>query len=159
MWKVGPGPRGRTNVAGRTGASRRAGAALLEVVLSLALFLMAGGAIAIGLENTLGVAGRLRAQAQAMDLAVTKLSEVQLGLVELKDEGPVSFAEEYEDDRYAGWTWEIVTETEENNELQEPLTRVQVIVRHEPTGRMCRLVHLLAETGGLAGGAEEEVAP
>ena len=150
-------------MAGRTGAFRRAGAALLEVVLSLALFLMAAGAIAVGLENTLGVAQRLRRQAEAMDLAVTKLSEVQMGLVELRDDGPISFAEEFEDDRYAGWTWEIVTEAEENNELREPLTRVQVIVRHEPTGRVCRLVHLMAGTDRLAGGeaaaAEEEVAP
>ena len=84
--------------------SRRRGLALLEIVLSLALFVAASTAILGGLGACLRSAQDARLSATASDLAVTLLSEIQMGLVPLENDGP----NEYEDERLTGWTWEVI---------------------------------------------------
>ena len=126
------------------GRRRRAGVVLLEVVLALTLF--SGTALIIlgGLNASLRTAQRVQTDAAATDLAVTLLSEVQMGFVPLVDDGP----NDYEDEALVDWTWEIVTESfeEDSQELVLPeFLHVTVIVRHRPSGYTYRLTQLMSE--------------
>jgi len=126
--------------AGTVGADR-AGVVLLEVVLAIVLFF--GGALVIlcGLQASLRTAERVRLEAEAADLAVSLLSEVQMGFVELTDDGP----NDYEDEELVGWTWEIVASPVDETPEAPPLLRVELIVRYEPAQYAFRLVHLMPE--------------
>ena len=66
-------------------------------------------------------------QAVADDLAVSLLSEMQLGLLEPVDDGPYDYEEPYED-----WSWEIVTSDLDDVIVTEgPLMmRVELVIRH-----------------------------
>ena len=80
-------------------------------------------------------------------LAVTLLSELQMGQLALEDAGP----EQYEDEHLADWTWEIVTRDVEDTwefEDLEPMKQVEIIVSRPGRGFEYRLVHLFpADTG------------
>ena len=134
--------------APRRSGGARGGAVLLEVVISLALFVSGAAVVGLGLENSIRTAGRVRDAAEAADLVVTLASEIQMGLVEPTDQGPFDYEEPLE-----GWTWQVVTEPLEN--IPEML-RVEVIVTAKHTGaeyRMAELVIAPAEEGEAA--AEE----
>ena len=110
---------------------------LLEVVLSTALFAMAALGVLAGLNSCFRSLGKMRLESQAADLAISKVSEVHIGIVPLEDDGP----NEYEDDEsLADWTWEIVTEEVELDaelelEMDGPqLLQVQVVVTNVPSG-------------------------
>jgi type II secretory pathway pseudopilin PulG len=131
--------------AGEDRRSRR-GTILLEVVIALGLFFVTAAVVFGGLSSSLDTARRLIVRARAADMAVTKLSEIRLGLFEIADDGPNS----YEDDDLADWTWEIVTEYLESDvllEVQE--VQVEVIIKHISSGQEYRLVRVLRpEEGG-----------
>ncbi len=102
---------------------------LLEVVLAMMLFF--GGALVIlaGLSSSLSGIQRVQTEAQASDLAVTLLSEVQMGMVQLVSDGPSG----YEDPALADWTWQIAVEPYEEQQLGLELPefqRVEVTIRH-----------------------------
>ena len=106
---------------------------LLEVVLSAALFAMTATGVLVGLHSCFSSLVKMRLECQAADLAVSKVSEVNIGLVPPEDDGP----NEYEDDEsLADWTWEIITEDVELDvELEGPqLLRVQVVLTNVPSG-------------------------
>jgi len=140
---------------GRPG--RRAGIVLLEVVLSLALFSVGALAVLAGLNASLRTAQRVRLEAEAADLAVTLLSELQMGLVPLTDDGPNEYEE---DEQLVDWRWEIATEAFEE-EVTEPALpeffRVDIIIRHVPSGYSYRLTQLMTEED--PGGASESAEP
>ncbi len=128
--------------AGGVPCRSRRGVVLLEVVLALALFVMAALVVLAGLNSALDTAQRVQREAEAADLAVSLLSEIQMGLLPPEDVGP----EPYEDEAYADWTWEVYTEPYEEltAEVELPeFTTVHVIVRHEPSGYTYRLVELM----------------
>jgi len=79
--------------------------------------------------------GKMRLESQAADLAITKVSEVQIGITPPEDDGPSEYEE---DDTLIDWTWEIVTEEIEIDiDLDidmPPLLQVQVIITHLPSG-------------------------
>jgi len=129
---------------------------LLEVVLAMMLFF--GGALVIlaGLNSSLSGIQRVQIEARAADLAVTLLSEVQMGMVQLVSDGPSS----YEDPALAGWTWEIsvVPFEEQQLDLELPqFQRVEVTIRNESSGYATSLSILMTdepladETGTEAG--------
>ena len=124
-------------------APGRRGVVLLEVVLSLALFFMASLVVLAGLNAALRTAQRVQLTAEASDLAVSLLSEVHMGLVPPLDDGP----NVYEDERLVDWTWEIATErVEETLALDLPeLVRVEVIIRHAPSGYVYRIGELVTD--------------
>ena len=148
LMPAGQRPRGR----------RRDGAVLLEVVLALILFFGASLVLLSALNASLRTAQRVSLEAQAADLAVTLMSEIQMGLVAPSDDGPNDYGEE--DESLAGWTWEIVTDPVEDEapELELPqLLEVEIIIRNDAEHYAYRLAQLMpaegagaAEAGGLA---------
>jgi len=122
----------------------RNGVVLLEVVLAMSLFFASAMVILAGLSSSLSGMQRVQLEARAQDLAVTALSEVQMGLVPLNSDGPT----EYEDPALAGWTRQITVEPYQEQQLGLELPafqRVEVTVRYQPTGYATSLTILLAE--------------
>jgi hypothetical protein len=131
------------------------GLVLVEVVLAVTLFFCGALVVLTGLSASLHTANRVRTEADGADLAVTLLSEVQMGLVPLVDDGP----NEYEEEELADWTWEIVTSDVETRTEAPPLVRVEIIIHNARENCTCRLVQLFPEpqeeeaegaSGGLA---------
>jgi len=125
-----------------TAAGRRAGLALLEVVLGLALFFGVAVAILAGLSACVRAARDVRLQARAADLAITLLSEMQLGAVEIEDAGPMA----YEDEALEDWSWEVVVTPVIGNLTELELTRVEIVIYNTPHDYTHRLYHLLSES-------------
>jgi type II secretory pathway pseudopilin PulG len=105
-------------------AGLEAGAVLLEVVLALALFVTAATIITSGLNASLNGVERLRANTHAANLAVTVLSELQLGIKPATQSDPQPF-----EPPFADWTWEILVAPETNSEEAGPFKRIEVVVR------------------------------
>ena len=129
----------------RRGAVRR-GAVLLEVIISIALFVAAAGTLYAAIASSLRAVQRVRVETMASDLAVTVLSEIHMGLREPASEGPEAFVdplEGVEDERLTGWTWEIAVEEITSDDQELPgMTQVTVTITHTETGRGCTLVEL-----------------
>ena len=121
------------------------GAVLLEVVLALVLFVAAAAVISGGLHASIESVERLKLSAHAADLAVSVLSELQMGARSTDMLGPEPFEEPFAD-----WTWEIqllpVDESEDTDmSTTTSLTKVEVIIRHETppvTYRLTQVVRL-----------------
>ena len=123
--------------------SRRAGVVLLEVIIALALFAAAAAVISGSFRACASSVDRLRIQAVADDLAVSLLSEMQLGLIEPVDDGPYDYGEPYED-----WSWEIVTsDLNDVIDTEGPLMmRVEIVIRHADGNCTRRLRYLVPAT-------------
>lgn len=124
------------------------GSVLLEVVLAIVLFVGAATVIGLGLKASIDGAERLRLSTHAGNLAVTVVSELQLGLRLLADTGPEAFGPPFE-----GWIWEVASLPWGENEIGavENLTRVEVTVRYEPEEFVHRLAQVI-EVGAAASG-------
>jgi len=120
------------------------GAVLLEVVLALTVFVAMAMAVLGGLAMAVRSARHLQLETRAANLAVTLLSEMELGLVPVEDAGP----ETYEDEALEDWTWEVTVQpvTSELPELE--MTTVEVIIRHTTAGYTYRAYRLMTETAG-----------
>jgi type II secretory pathway pseudopilin PulG len=118
---------------------RSRGSVLLEVVLAIVLFAAAAAIIGTGLKTAIDGAERLRLNTHAADLAVTVLSELQMGTRSLADTGPEAFGPPFE-----GWIWQIaaVPWGDEENRAA-PLTSVEVIVGYEPMAFTHRLAQVI----------------
>jgi type II secretory pathway pseudopilin PulG len=118
----------------------------LEVLLALALFAGAAAVIGIGLKASIDGAERLRMSTHAGNLAVSVISELQVGIRSLADTGPEAFGPPFD-----GWVWEVAAMPWGGSETKgESLTRVEVIVRHEPTAfvyRLAQVIHASAAAG------------
>jgi hypothetical protein len=125
----------------------RLGAVLLEVVFALVLLVAGGGIVIGGLNIATDEVLDLRRRNTARDRAVTILSEMQMGVIGLADTEPEGFEEPFEE-----WTWQVVL-SDFQDVIDVPQTvRATVVIRHEPSGRVHRLVHLFpASAGGDAG--------
>jgi len=127
------------------GTSRPAGAqaaVLLEVIIALSLFVAAAGVVIGGLSACVLSVRRLRVQARAADLAVTLLSEIQMGLVPATDDGP----NEYEDDEdLADWTWQVIATPAEEVAGAAPMKQVQVVITNTPGNHVYRLYQLMGD--------------
>jgi type II secretory pathway pseudopilin PulG len=133
----------------RTESGQRCGSVLLEVLLALTLFAAAATVIGIGLKASIDGAERLRMSTHAGNLAVTVISELQIGIRSLADTGPEAFGPPFD-----GWVWEVAATPWGGSETKgERLTRVEVIVRHEPTAFVYRLAQVIHANAGA--GAQE----
>ncbi len=119
-------------------ASLRA-AVLLEVVLALTIFVGMAMTVLAGLSTSVHSARHLGLQTRAADLAVTRFSEMELGLVAAEDAGP----EAYEDEPLADWTWQITVQPVAGELPQLELTAVEVTIRHTPSGTTHSLSRLM----------------
>ena len=122
----------------------------MEVILALGLFMVTGAVVCGSFNSSFRAIDSVRLQAQAADLAVTKLSEIQIGLFEPENDGPNVYEEEDLED----WTWEIVAIPLESDLVSDmKLIRVEIIITHSVRGTTHRLVQLMPEssTGGEVG--------
>ena len=103
------------------------GAVLLEVILALVLFVAAATIIGAGMHTAINGVERQKLNAHAVNLAVSVVSEIQMGLRNVESVGPEPF-----DSPFDHWIWELVlTSTETEAGESSDLTRVEVIVRHD----------------------------
>ena len=117
------------------------GAVLLEVVLALVLVAGAAAVVGAGLSASIDRVERLKLNAHAADLAVSVMSELQMGSKVLSQEGPESFEAPFE-----GWTWEAAAEvTDEKVRDTGRTKKVEVVIRHEDpvvVHRLCQVIRL-----------------
>lgn len=131
----------------RIDTAPRKGSVLLEVMLAIVLFAAAAAVIGIGLKASMDGAERLRMSTHAGNLAVTVVSELQMGIRSLADTGPEAFGPPFE-----GWVWEIAAlPWMQTEDAGENLMQVEVTVRHEPTEfvhRFAQVMHVDAAPVG-----------
>jgi type II secretory pathway pseudopilin PulG len=114
-------------------------AVLLEVVLALVLFAAAAAIIGAGLRSAINGVERQKLSAHANNLALSVLSEIQMGLRQAGSAGPEPFESPFDH-----WTWQIVlTPTETEDGEPGELTLVEVIIRHENPALVQRLSQML----------------
>lgn len=117
------------------------GAVLLEVVLALVLVVGAAAVVGAGLSASIDRVERLKLNAHAADLAVSVMSELQMGSKVLSQDGPEFFEVPFE-----GWTWEAAAEvTDEKVRDTGRTKKVEVVIRHEDppiVHRLCQVIRL-----------------
>ena len=149
---------GRFALARPLNASNRCcrGIAMLEVVFALSLFAAAVAVICGSFSASANAVSRMQLHAVADNLAVTLLSQMQLGIVPSEDDGPYGFEEPFAD-----WTWEVVTaEMNEVIDIDGPvLMSVEIIIRHIDGDCTRRLTVLVPDTSQDDQGEIEEDAP
>lgn len=121
------------------------GAALLEVIIALALFVATAAVVTSALSSSLDSLDRQRLNTHAANLAASVLAELQLGIRSAGGTGPQMLEAPYQD-----WTWEASiapaeTETGEGGGL----SRVEVVIRHKEKPVVRRLAQVLS-LGGAA---------
>ncbi len=122
------------------GWRRAGGAVLLEVILAMSIFFAAAAVIVSGMTACVRSARSLKTEARAANLAVTLLSEIQMGLVPADDDGP----NEYDDDEdMQGWTWQIVTSDIQETVDIGSLKQVEIIITSPDGKYVYRLVQLM----------------
>ena len=124
-----------TRKRGRVGR----GVALLEIIFALALFTAGAVTVLTGIDASVRAADRLRTAAVAENLAVSLLSEVQIGLVPAEDEGPTEYEEPYE-----GWTWQVVTSDLPETLADGPQMKTVEIVIARPADQYTHRLSYLA---------------
>ena len=126
-------------------------AILLEVVLALALFAAAAAIIGAGLGSSIDAVERQRLNTHAADLAVSVMSELQVG-IRKSETGPEAFEPPFEH-----WSWELRLAPVESELGQgTQLSLVEVVVRHDDPPIVHRLGQVLRLDGSrtaLEGGA------
>jgi type II secretory pathway pseudopilin PulG len=113
--------------------------ALLEVVLALALFFGMAVVLLSGLTACVHSTQQVRMSAQASDLAVSILSEVQMGYLPTIDAGPTAFG-----DPLADWTWEVAVTSvpmtlSSTSTAMPDLSCVEITIHNTPQGFTQRL--------------------
>lgn len=146
---------GATGAAGRGRAAgweagRAPAAALLEVLLALALFFGVAIGVMGGLGTSIKAARDLRLEAEAADMAVTLLSEIELGIVAAEEDGPTEYEEPLED-----WTWQVAVTPVTSTLTDLVLTRIEVVIRNVPEDYTYRLYRLRTEEDETLAAAEE----
>lgn len=139
----------------------RRGALLVEVVLALAIFVMAGGAIVNLLSQSMLGVDRSREQARAADLARSAMAKIEAGIETPQTlSGPLERSEEGATQAGRGWELEIDTDASQFRGL----TRVTVTaLKRSPSGAAVeasfKLVQLvrLGSKGEDSAGEEDSI--
>jgi hypothetical protein len=127
---------------------------LLEVVLALVLFVGAAAILSSGLSSSMDSLDRLRVSTHAADMALTVMSELQMGTKSLNVSGPQPIFE-----APIGWTYELVaTPFEGEMEEKGPYQKIEVIIRREEPTFVYRLTQVvrLGARASAAGAMDEE---
>jgi hypothetical protein len=126
--------------------------ALLEVVLALALFFGVAITILGGLSVCMRSVTQVREDAYAADLAITVLSEVQMGVLEAADAGPTPF-----EDPFADWTWQTAVATVETTVPGLEMTQIEITVKNTLDGYSYRLYELLPPSEDTTAGQSSDM--
>ena len=146
--------------------SARRGGLLLEVLIALAILVMVGLFALSGARDGLAAAERAARRAAAVDLAASRLAEIEAGLVSLDAIGDLQDASFGDDD--AGFEDEpsgppFIVEVETSPSVFDGLTRVEVAVLVEEldggTIELARLVTLVDDGSAISEFADEEGGP
>ena len=117
----------------------RRGAALLEVLIALALFVAAAAVVTGALNSSLESLERQKLGTHAVDLATSVMAEIQLGIRVPGGEGRRPFDAPFQD-----WTWEASLLPVENAiSATAGSTRVEVVVRHKTAPVVQRLAQVI----------------
>ena len=82
---------------------------------------------------------RLKLNAQAVNLGISVLSELQMGLSSPETAGPENF-----DPPFDEWTWEINSTPLQTESAEDtPANKVEIIIRHEEPPAVFRLAQIL----------------
>jgi hypothetical protein len=123
---------------------------LLEVILGLALFVGTSGVVLASLSACVRSAQQVRLQAQAADLAVTRLSEIQLGLLPIQDSSAEPF-----DPPFDNWTWQASTMSVIDNGEDMGLKKIEIVVTQTDQGFVYHLSALLVDTTQAAASTDQ----
>ena len=114
-------------------------AVLLEVVVALALFVAASVVLGVALNASVGSVERLRLNAHASDLAITILSEIQLGLKTPTPTEPQPF-----EPPFTNWTWQTVEAPLEGGApAREEARTIEVAIRSDDPPLVFRFSQML----------------
>jgi len=120
----------------------RRGAALLEVLIALALFVAAAAVVTGALNSSLESLERQKLGTHAVNLATSVMAEIQLGIRVPGGEGRRPFEAPFQD-----WTWEASLLPVENatgaTGTTAGSTRVEVVVRHMTAPVVQRLAQVI----------------
>jgi type II secretion system protein I len=133
------------------------GIALLEVVLALSIFVGIAIAVLGGMSVCIRSAGDLRLQAMAADLAVSVISEIEMGVTPAADDGPTAFEKPYE-----AWTWRTALASGPTTGLESAdLTQIEVEIRNPAAGFTYRLYEMVpsSEASSVQMGDSDALAP
>jgi type II secretory pathway pseudopilin PulG len=115
------------------------GAVLFEVVLALGIFVAVVAVVASALSASMDGVERQKFNLHAVNLAVSVVSELQMGARSAEMPGPEPFTAPFQD-----WTWELgLTPVETETGEAGGLTRVEVVVRQTNAAGVFRLAHVL----------------
>ena len=126
--------------------SHQHGVVLLEVVISLSIFFIAAAIVFAGMSSSLKAVGTLRSRMHATDLAVTKISELKMGLIEALSFGPEPF--DSENERLKDWEYQIEASPAEATSDSAPMTRVTVTIIQTQLDQEYPLTTLLPVSDG-----------
>lgn len=116
------------------------GAALLEVIIALALFVATAAIITSALSASLESLDRQRRSTHAANLAASVLAELQLGI---RSAGAGASAQQFEPP-FDNWTWEAaITPTETELGETSNLSQIEVIIRHKESSTIRRLTEVV----------------
>ena len=130
-------------ITDQAGKGRKA-TILLELVIALGIFFTTAAVVFSGLSASFSAVKRITAGAHAAELAVTKLSEIMIGELDLVESGPNEYDEE---DNLPGWTWELVVTPTEGDVLEELPVQVEVVIRRDEPFCVYRLVQMVWSEG------------
>ncbi len=107
----------------------------------MSIFVTMGAVILAGIRSGVVATGRLRFEARARNLAITALSELQMGQLALRDDGPNS----YEDESLDGWTWQVVVSDPQLGWQGPPLKQVEIVIANTDMDYIYRLGQLVQD--------------
>lgn len=117
----------------------RAGAVLLEVILGLVLFVAAAAVLGVALTASIEGVDRQRRQLHGLDLAVSTLSQVQLGLRGASGADAEPYKPPFE-----AWSSQLVMKSiEPEGGEASGLVQVEVVIRHRDFGVVQRLAQVI----------------
>ena len=123
----------------RKQTANKGGAVLFEVVLALVLFTFAATIIANSFSASLKSVDRMRAELDGANLAISTLTEIELGLIPMEANPATEFEPPFEK-----WTWQVeVTEPSEDLDLGGGLSLVEVIDQSEDLSQEARIARLI----------------
>ena len=149
------------------GGVRRRGGLLLEVLIALALLVMVGLFALNGARDGLDAAERAARRAAAVDLAASRLAEIEAGLVDLDAVGDLQAVSL--DDETAGFEdepprWPFAVEVDTSPSGFDGLVRVEVVVRLDDPDALAQsepieLARLVTLVDDGAAASDEEFLP
>lgn len=137
------GRRGRLTSVGRADG----GAVLLDVVIALALFVMAATVVVAGMSASVSATDRMKQRFTAENLAFSVMSEMAAGIRAVDStDAPEPF-----DPPFEAFSWQILIQPMPSEQATSGLRNVEVLVTHDTEDIAYRLNQFLAIDGGAAG--------